>query len=252
MIFSRGYKMSNYDPSQVEPQFTRVPNLFLLDTSGSMRKKTKDSQGQKRRKIDQLNDGLEFFNEEIGEDFEAREGVDISLVTFGGGVSVKEDFQPVKESWVEGSGPPTLNAGGQTPMCRAIIEGLHNMEDYKDKVDNEGLARHRALVWLLTDGRPDNDSGSKWDKAKRNIEKGAANDAFFFFAVGIGDEADMGTLRDLVSGVDDDDKAVFNLDEGQFKEFFVRASESARKQSKGKGGNTAQDLAGGQSGSGSS
>ncbi|WP_135305428.1 protein kinase domain-containing protein [Haloarcula amylovorans] len=208
--------------------YEQVLNLFLLDTSGSMRRKTKNHQGQEKRKIDQLNEGLTFFTNEVGEDDDTRERVAVSLVSFGGGVTVEQDFQPIKSSWLE-DGPPTLSAGGSTPMCEAIVKGLNNLESY---VVETGLSQEQAFVWLLTDGRPDNNSGSKWEKVKRNIAYGSAHDDFHFYAAGIGDEADMGTLRDLLAGVNDEDKTVFNLDENQSLEFFMRAYESAKQKSK--------------------
>lgn len=235
--------MSQENPQieDVAVQYERVPNIFLLDTSGSMRKETKDQDGNARRKIDQLNDGLQLFFDEISDDIETYESVDVSLVTFGGDVSVERGFQPIKE-W-EDSGVPQLTAGGTTPMREAILEGLQHLEDYKDHVDNDqdAMGRKRALVWLLTDGRPDNPGGSKWEQVKKQIGNGAAQDAFFINTVGIGQKADMDTLNELVENVsDEDDKEVFHLSDGKFKEFFKIASESARKKSQGASGNPTQ------------
>lgn len=231
---------SDYGLGQVQAQVKRVPNLFLLDTSGSMRKETEDPDGNTRKKIDQLNDGLELFNDEIGSDFEAREGVDVSVVTFGGGVEVEQDFRPIKE-WVEGSGPPELSASGQTPMSEAITKGLENLKNYKDSVDNNNLGRHRALVWLLTDGRPDNTTGDKWDAAQQSVEAFTQNESIFFWAVGIGEEADTQTLSNLVAGCPDDATDVFNMEQNKFNEFFKLASASATGASKGEGEESASD-----------
>lgn len=233
---------NDYGLGGVDARFERVPNLFLLDTSGSMRKKTEDQDGNERRKIDQLNDGLELFNKEIGEDFEAREGVDVSVVTFGGDVNIEQEFAPIKDTWVEGSGPPQLSPGGQTPMCEAITKGLENLKNYKQAVDDEDLGRHRALVWLLTDGRPDNDSGNAWDAAQQSIESFTQNESIFFYGVGIGDEADIGTLEGLVAGCPDNSTDVFPLEEGKFEDFFKIASASATQASKGGGEESADDL----------
>lgn len=230
-----------YGLGEVQPQVKRVPNLFLLDTSASMRRETEDTQGQERPKIDQLNEGIELFNDEIGSDFEAREGVDVSITTFGGEVSIKQEFHPIKE-WVEGSGPPKLSASGQTPMCEAVTVGLENLKEYKQSVDDRNLGRHRALVWLLTDGRPDNTSGNNWDAAQQSIESFTQNDSIFFWAVGIGQEADIGTLENLVAGCPDSATDVFQLEDGKFNEFFEMASASATGASKGEGEEAAEDF----------
>jgi len=60
-------EFANQPPTNV----ARVPTLLLLDTSHSMNQQTKDEDGNKRKKIDQLNDGLQLFKQEIGYDFNA-------------------------------------------------------------------------------------------------------------------------------------------------------------------------------------
>ncbi|WP_158598789.1 VWA domain-containing protein [Haloarcula sp. Atlit-120R] len=204
----------------------RVLNLFLLDTSGSMRRDAKDYEGRERQLIDQLNDGLEYFTKEIGGSEDA-ERVDIGLVSFGGEVTMEKDFQPINISWME-DGPPTLSAGGHTPMCEAVVRGLNNLESYMVETDR---TQERALVWLLTDGKPNETEGSKWEKTKRKIEHRTEDDDLTFYAVGLGEKADMETLGDLVAGVDDENKSVFHLEEGQTREFFMRASESIKQNS---------------------
>jgi uncharacterized protein YegL len=232
---------TDYGLGEVQAQVKRVPNLFLLDTSGSMKMETEDPDGNRRQKIDLLNEGLEWFSEDIGDDFETREGVDVSVITFGGGVSVEQEFRPVKE-WVEGEGPPLLSAGGQTPMCEAITRGLTNLNEYKSEVDNNNLGRHRAMVWLLTDGRPDQTSGNDWDAAQQSVEAFTQNDSIFFWGVGIGDDADTDTLRNLVAGCPGPATDVFNLGRGRFNEFFKRASASATGASKGRGEESASEF----------
>ncbi len=230
---------SDYGLGDVEAQVARVPNLFLLDTSYSMTEETRNEDGEKKEKIQQLNEGLELFKQEIGNDFQAEAGVDVSLVTFGGDVSIEQEFTPIKQ-W----DPQTLSANGTTPMCEAIVRGANHLEDHKDAVEDQGLSRKRALVWLLTDGRPDNTQGSQdWDQAQSVLRDGTAGDHFFFYAVGIGDEADMNTLEDLISATEDEgDSQAFTLSEGNFKEFFRIASKSATTQSKGGESENAESL----------
>ncbi|QLH83768.1 vWA domain-containing protein [Halosimplex pelagicum] len=219
----------------------RVPNLFLLDTSYSMTGETTDIEGEEKAKIKQVNDGLEIFTEEISDDNKAEISIDVSIVTFGDDVTVEQEFQPINDAWIDGDGPPELNAVGTTPMNQAIVEGLQHLEEYKDAVDDQNLPRKRALVWLLTDGEPDYGPGSQeWDKAQSLIEKGTDEDRLFFYAVGIGDDADIGTLEELVSPADESDVAAFQLEENMFKEFFRIASKSATGSVTGEG-ETAED-----------
>lgn len=232
---------TDYGLGDVRAQVKRVPNLFLLDTSASMRKETEDGNGDSRPAIDILNDGLQMFCDEIGDDFEAKEGVDVSVVTFGGGVNVEQDFRPVKD-WMGNSSPPTLSAGGKTPMCEAITEGLANLNEYKNSVDDNNLGRHRALVWLCTDGRADKTSGNDWDAAQQSVEAFTQNDSIFFWGVGVGNDAKTGTLENLVAGCPSTATDVFSLEAGMYKEFFKLASASATMASKGRGEESASDF----------
>lgn len=229
---------SDYGLGDVEAQVARVPNLFLLDTSWSMTEESRDENGDKREKIELLNEGLELFKQEIGNDFQAEAGVDVSLVTFGGDVSIEQEFTPIKQ-W----DPQSLSATGSTPMCEAIVRGANHLEDYKDAVEEQGLSRKRALVWVLTDGRPDNKGSQEWDQAQSVLSDGTAGDHFFFYAVGIGDGADMDTLENLISAAEDEsDAQAFRLSEGNFREFFRIASKSATTQSKGGESENAESL----------
>jgi uncharacterized protein YegL len=129
-------------------------------------------------------------------------------------------------------------------MCEAIGKAVQHLEERKNAIDDKGLQRKRALVWLLTDGRPDNTGGKAWDDAQSVIKKGTEDNHFFFYAVGIGEESDLQTLDDLVSAApDSDDVATFPLEGGQFKEFFRLVSASAEAQSGEAGGGDSGDSA---------
>ena len=204
----------------------RVLNLFLVDTSRSIKSVTKNHQGREEQLIDQLNNGLECFTDEIGGS-EVAERVDIGLVSFGGEATVEQDFQPIKSSWIK-DGPPTLNADGHTPMCEAVVKGLNNLESYMIGTDS---TQERVFAWLITDGKPNETEGSKWKKTKRKVERRTMDDDVIFYAVGLGQEVDMSILRDLVAGVDDKNNSVLHIEEGQIREFFIRASESVKQNS---------------------
>ena len=226
---------------KIEGRVARVPNLFLLDTSTSM----------KGSRIDQVNNGLEQFVREVAGDQEAEWAIDVSIVTFGGDISIEQPFEPVSDAWMGGDGnpnPPSLNASGTTPMCEAIYEGLEHLEDYKDWLDGNGYTRKRALVWLLTDGEPDNGPGtSEWNAAQDMIERGTGvpddeDIHMFFFAAAVGDDAGKATLEELVSVGNQDVVAAFDLQEHMFEELFEVASKSAKGSATGDGGETTEEM----------
>ena len=97
----------------------RCPCLLLLDVSWSM-------QGEP---LDQLNQGLSQFREELLDDSLAAKRVELSIVTFGP-VTVINDFTSVQE-WIV----PILEARGMTPMGEAIELGLTMLKLVKRSIN---------------------------------------------------------------------------------------------------------------------
>src|SRR5258708_23114600 len=82
----------------------RCPVILLLDNSGSM-------SGQP---IQQLNDGLQVFRDELFADSLAAKRVDVATVTFGP-LRVETDFTSIQNFFA-----PTLSAVADTAMGAAI------------------------------------------------------------------------------------------------------------------------------------
>ncbi len=220
----------------VPPTVERTPTILVLDTSGSMGKKTPDEDGNKRKRIEQLNDALSYFKDEIKEKNHAETRVDVAVVTFGGDVNVEQDFTPI-ENW----SPPTLTERNRTPMGKAIEKAIDLEEDRKSEYHENGYAYNRPIIWLLTDGEPtDMEQGDDlWNRVQKQLNKGTADNHFLFFAFGIGEEADMDTLNALVSETDED---AYQIGEGQFKEYFRIVSNSLEAESEpGEEGGVAPD-----------
>lgn len=156
----------------------RCPCLLLLDTSGSMRGKP----------IAELNAGLVAFKDELTADAMAAQRVEVGIITFGP-VEVKSEFQ-TPDVWM----PPTLRAGGETPMGEAIERGLNMLEERKKVYKQTGLSYYRPWIFLITDGGPTDD----WKKAAALIRAGDNNEkkAFSLFAVGV-ENAKMDVLAQI-------------------------------------------------------
>ena len=68
------------------------------------------------KRISELNEGLGTFEEELRQDLLASRRVEVGIVTFGdGGVNKIQDFVTAAQFTA-----PSLSAGGNTPMGRAI------------------------------------------------------------------------------------------------------------------------------------
>ncbi|CAN7238684.1 VWA domain-containing protein [Pararhizobium sp. LjRoot255] len=143
----------------------RCPCLLLLDTSGSMRGKP----------IRELNQGLVQFRDELFADSLAAKRVEVGLVTFGP-VTIVNDFTGV-QSWIA----PELRDQADTPMGRAIEEGLNMLRERKNSYRQNGISYYRPWVFLITDGGPTD----SWQAAAQAVKAGEAEKAFSFFAVGV-------------------------------------------------------------------
>ena len=154
----------------------RCPVLLLLDNSGSM-------SGQK---IDQLNEGLQFFKNDLTNDPLAAARCEVAIVSFG---PVREvmDFTSVHHFV-----PPHLKAEQDTPMGAAIIHGLNMLKRRKETIRQGGIGLYRPWVFLITDGAPTDN----WRPAAAEIKRGEDSKAFAFFTVGV-QGADLNMLGQL-------------------------------------------------------
>jgi uncharacterized protein YegL len=192
----------------------RCACVLLLDTSYSM----------DGRPIQELNRGLQTFQEAIQKDDLARKRVEIAIVTFGnGGVQQKQDF--VTAEAFEAPNPP-LTAGGTTPMGEAIELGLDMIRSIKTTFRNNGIAFYRPWMFMITDGEPD----SGWQSAAQRLHQEAANKGIVFFAVGV-ENANMQILSQITPTI-----PPAKLNGLNFKDMFLWLSNSMGRTSSTKVG----------------
>lgn len=154
----------------------RCPCILLLDTSGSM----------SGPPIDELNQGVRTFKDELLADAMARKRVEVAVVSFGP-VRTESDFESV-----DSFSPPMLVASGDTPMGSAIEHAIDMLRQRKDVFRRNGVQYYRPWIFLITDGAPTDD----WHHAAQLVQTGEDQKAFLFFAVGV-EDAPMDILRQV-------------------------------------------------------
>lgn len=190
------------DVEFAENQQPRCPCVLLLDTSGSMG----------GAPIRQLNAGLQSFRDDLARDSLASKRVEVSIITFGEGVSAPTDFTLACNFT-----PPMLRASGYTPMGEAIEVGIDALCARKQNYRDHAITYYCPWVFLITDGVPTDN----WHRAAARVREGEEHRAFAFFAVGV-EGADIDTLAQIAV------RRPLKLDGLKFRDMFLWISSSLK------------------------
>jgi len=191
------------------PYADKCPVVLLLDTSGSMR----------GNPIKELNEGVNLLIKELLNDPEAKQRVEIAIITFGGTVQIVQDFKLPEDTNI-----PELKAGGSTPMGEAIEKGISLLNDRKRKLREQGVNYYRPWLVLITDGYPtDMKLGDNmYRRIKDHLYQQEKNKHLISWFFGT-ESADFNLLKDLHPKVYG---RVYQLREHKFKEIFKWLSAS--------------------------
>jgi len=174
-----------------------LPVMLLLDISGSM-----GTNG----KIDILNEAVsEMIETFVGED-DFRAEIHVSVITFGGQeAKLHLPLQPADSiKWLP------MKAKGRTPMGQAFSLAQQMIED-KSIIPSRA---YRPTVILVSDGVPTDDWHGPLDQLLNSERASKA----IRFAMGVGEEADNGTLNSFLSS---NEARVFHAHEARnIKNFF--------------------------------
>lgn len=199
---------------KVNPE-PRAACLLLLDTSGSM----------DGARIAELNEGLRVLRNDLQQDSLAQKRVEIGIVTFGDVVRVTQDFVTAQEL-----APPTLVAGGNTPLGGALRKGLELLRNRKEDYKRNKINYYRPWVMLVTDGAPTDE----WQAAASELAMEEERDGAVVFAIGV-EGADFDVLRQISRR-----REPMRLKGMQFRELFLWLSKSQKSVSGSRPGEKAQ------------
>jgi uncharacterized protein YegL len=147
----------------------RCPCVLLLDVSGSMA----------GAPIAALNEGVRAYKTELIADSLAAQRVEVAVVTFGGRVETVCPF-----STAHSFEPPTLIAGGDTPMGQGIVAAIEMVEQRKKQYKQQGLHYFRPWIFMFTDGEPTD----SWQAAAEQVKQKEACSVESLLGVGPSNE----------------------------------------------------------------
>lgn len=167
-------------PLKLAETFQRLPVYLLIDTSGSMA----------GAPIAAVNEGLRMLESLLREDPQCRETAHISIIRFSSDAS---QLMPLTD--VDSYVAPRLAADGGTALSRglATLREAIAREMMPRSADHPG--DFRPIVFLLTDGQPNEDDGWR-DQARLLMEHKGRRPAYFV-AIGAGPHVDMEVLKEL-------------------------------------------------------
>lgn len=131
--------------------------LLLIDTSSSM----------SGDKINSVNEGIKVFFEQLNNDEQARDVVDVAIVTFDSNVTIVQEYMPVSSI----DTPPVLSVNGLTSMGKGLEKAIDMVIERKNLYLEEGVESYIPWIVMFTDGEPTDDITI----AKQRLEQENAN-----------------------------------------------------------------------------
>jgi len=177
--------------------------LFLVDTSGSMAGEP----------IQELNEGLRRFKEQVCEDKTTREVLDVAVVEFNSNVRVVQPFVPVE--YMENM---NLVANGGTSMGAGLRTAIDMIDERYRFYRNTGSEPYCPWIVMITDGYPTDSIEGLQEEILRLDEESKLR--LWSLAV---EGADTNQLNQLCHG-----KRVLVLKDYDFTKFFDWVNKSMR------------------------
>ena len=146
----------------------RTPCVLVLDCSGSMR----------GGPIKQLNAGLKALERELKDDIDASSRVQLLIIkAFGKYEAV------ISSDWTDAMNfeAPTMEAGGLTPLGKAMDLALKKIEEQKCLYDSCGITSKRPWIFLISDCEP---TDYDWEQAAERCRYAQHNKKVVIHAVG--------------------------------------------------------------------
>ena len=142
--------------------------VLVVDISGSMAGEP----------INELNKGLQEFQQQVMADFTASQRLEVTIVTFGSSVACIQE-----PALVNNFEMPALSTNGTTPLVDAVRMSMDIVENRKKWYRNTGQNYYRPIIVLITDGEPDKDQDV--NQLSNDVADAMAQKKFLFYSLGV-------------------------------------------------------------------
>lgn len=187
----------------------RIPIIFCVDTSGSMR--IKDELGKSR--IDNIKKGLDLFKYLLNKKKHVRDGVEYGIIGFNDDPYVIHDIANSEQK------DNDFECSGKSDICKAIIEAYQILVDRMKTYDEYGIQYDKPYIILITDGYSSGENSvENLSKAKElitNMESKSIN----LLSLYIGDSYEVDKAMDELKELCNDNPPITMM-EGDYIKFF--------------------------------
>ncbi|MFG6100506.1 VWA domain-containing protein [Leptolyngbyaceae cyanobacterium CCMR0082] len=167
---------SNNDDLIINPT-PRCACMLLLDSSYSMHGKP----------IEELNQGVNQFIEEVCQDKFASFAVELGVLTFDTTVTEVVPIQSISQV-----NTPVFTAQGATSMGSAILRAIKLLDARKEEYKKKGVAYYQPWIVIMTDGEPTDED--VYPQAAAQLRRSGENNKYLVFGIGIGDYCNLNKL----------------------------------------------------------
>jgi uncharacterized protein YegL len=186
---------------------SRVPIVLCLDASSSMT----------GAPMTELNEGLRMFIDAVRQDPIASASVELCVVVFGTQASVAMNFRTL----ADGDAGQLAATAGATNLGAGVRLALDQLDARKQSYKRVGVDYFQPWLVLMTDGQPTTQEHVEASARTCELEQAGK---LVVFPIGIGQTADMNTLRMFSKK-----RSPLRLQGLNFRQFFEWLSKSVAR-----------------------
>ena len=125
-----------------------------------------------------MNIGLKALEQELKDDIDASSRVQLLIIKAFG-----KDEAVVSSDWIDAMNfeAPEMEAGGLTPLGKAMELALKKIEEQKCLYDSCGISSKRPWIFLISDGEP---TDYDWEIVAKKCQQAQKNKKVVVHAVG--------------------------------------------------------------------